>query len=533
MSARGRRRGEVDARPRAGLPAARVLVAALAALALAGCAIFPQGAYWPSYAPEAHGRTLVAPAVAPSPLPGPAMREQLQANVARRWRDDDLAEAARAMEPGPARWVYADALRAVAWFYVDPVSYRDLVVSGLVSLRSALDTPAFQTRFPTAADSEGRARFAEAVDILALKAGAARPWCAWQAADWLDVALEKNRAMLGLPDGAVVGEMLFGAMDSLDPYTRFLTPAMVERHRQRMRGNYTGLGIALGLRDGQWVIVQVYEGGPAARAGVQAGDALLAVDGRPLPAELEAVLDLLRGQKGATVTLTVRTGDAPPRDLAIERGEVHLPAVRRSRVLEDAPTVGYVRLEEFTDGVARDLRQALGELREAGAEAVVLDLRGNPGGSLFGAVGCAGALIEDGLVARTRGRVFGATWTYDVPFFASPAWWGPLAVLVDGETASAAEVLAAALQRHGRATIVGRRTFGKGAAQVHVPTGGGTSAVSVTVARVYDPDGVCLEGAGVEPDVAVSAEAEAAGTDAALRAAVEALVAGRAAAAAR
>ncbi len=505
----------------------RLLVLLVTAL-FPGCAIFPHGAYWSSY--ESH-LTERAPdsAALPAALTAretPAERATLQKAVTRRWSNDGLAQSARDMDARAGRWVYGDAMRTVVWFYVDPVTYRELVAAGFRSLRAALDNATFRARFGEADDATKRARFAEALEILFLKARAADPWFAFQAADWLAVAMEKNRAMLGLPDGAVVAEFLFGAMDSLDPYTRFLTSEMLHALGQQIKGAYTGIGAEIASRGGRIFLTEVFEGGGAATAGLKPGDEITAIEEQAVQGLSPAdVSRRLRGKRGTTVKVSVRPGGhGQTRSVALERSVVCLPSVRHARLIEGEEGIGYLRLTGFKSGTEKELRHAVGTLAERGAVGLILDLRGNPGGRLLEVIGAAGVFLSGGRVTRTRGRALGTTWTYDVPLLARRQWQGPLAVLINERTASAAEVLAAALARRGRAVLVGRRTFGKGAAQINVPISGG--AVCVTVARVYDPDDGCIEGRGVEPNREVRQPGKPVRNlhdDPAVRAAVEAL----------
>jgi carboxyl-terminal processing protease len=517
-----------------------VLVAiALAALA-PGCAVFPQGTYWPAAArhaavseppagcqPPAASRGAEPP---PTAAAGAARIAALQEKVARHWSSEDLVRSARRMDGPLGRSAWADAMQTVVWFYVDPVTYRGLVVAGLESLRAALENPSFRERFPEAADAAKRGRFAEALDVLLLKARAADPWFAFQAADWLAVAMEKNRAMLGLPDGAVVGEFLFGAMDSLDAYSRYLTPEMLRVYNEALEGAYAGVGAELAVRGARFFIKTLFDGGAAAKAGLRAGDEIVSVGGQPAGGlGLAEIGRRLRGKPGTKVTVGVRTGgEGAPHDVVLVRGVVHLPAARDAQIVDAARRVGYVRLTEFQNGAEAELRRAVESLARQGAKALILDLRDNPGGSLLEAVWAAGMFLEGGPIVRTRGRMPGATWNYDVPWFDAQAWRGPLAVLVNEGTASAAEVMASALEARGRATTVGRRTFGKGAVQIYFPADWGASAVSVTIARVWDVRGECLNGRGVTPQREVAPAAsppESLRDDPVVCAAVEALAA--------
>jgi len=554
---RDRRRG------RAVAPVFSVWLAVLAAAwGTVGCAAFPRGAYWPDYrgelvpaageAEQADGGAS-APSGAASGTARPvarragasspptlgatwadsarldALRARLRAAVARRWRDEALAESARDLRPAVGRYLYQATLEALVWLYVDPVGYGDLVAAGLESLRAALEDETFRARFPVSADAAKRARFAEALEVLALKARAAKPLFGFQAAEWLDVTMEKNRRLLGLPDGVVAAEMLFGATDALDPYTRLMTAPMRRAYREEVEGRYVGIGASITRRDGRVFFLEVFPDGPAARAGLEAGDLLVAVGGTPVDGmTLGEVVRRLRGRAGTEVVLTVRRrgGRGPEERLVLRRARVRVPPVRGARLLEGPERVGYLRLTAFTPGAAAALRRSVASLVEDGARAVVLDLRGNPGGSLLEAVEAAAVFLGRGRVLRTRGRLLGTDWGYDVPWWSRPVWEGPLAVLVDGGTASAAEALAAALQAQERAVLVGRRTYGKGAAQITVDLAWTDCALVVTVARVYDPKGRCLEGTGLVPDRPVPRAAAPAArpeADPDVRAATEAL----------
>ena len=196
------------------------LLCILLLLVAPGCTIFPQGSYWPPLAarhepgaplPQAQAHLFQSPAA--TPAEAAARRAALQAAITQRWSGEDLARSARAMNGWAGRAVYADALQTVVWFYVDPVTYRQLVVAGLESLRAAMDNADFRRRFPEAEPADKRELLIRALDALILEAYAANPVLAWQAAGWAEEAMASSRRLLGLPDGVVVAEMLFGAMD--------------------------------------------------------------------------------------------------------------------------------------------------------------------------------------------------------------------------------------------------------------------------------------------------------------------------------
>jgi carboxyl-terminal processing protease len=200
------------------------------------------------------------------------------------------------------------------------------------------------------------------------------------------------------------------------------------------------------------------------------------------------------------VRVTIRPGgEGETREVTLRRARVNMPSVVDVEMLDAAAGIGYMHLTVFAANSEGEVRKAIRRLGREGLKALILDLRDNPGGYLDSGVGVVGAFLAKGRVVETRGRMPGASWKFDVPLFDRVEWAGPLAVLVNADSASAAELTAAALKRHHRATLLGRRTFGKGAVQINIPISG-ESAVSVTIARVYDPSGECLEGAGVTPD---------------------------------
>ena len=460
-----------------------------------------------------------------------ARRADLQADITRRWSNDDLARSARAMDGAAGRAVYADALQTVDWFYVDPMPYGQLVAAGVESLRAALENPEFRRRFPEADDADRRGRFAEGLDILDLKVRAAGPTTAFQAADWLAAAMEKNRAILGLPDGAVVAEFLFGAFDSLDPYSRFLTPEMDRTYREQAEGTYTGIGAEVTSHDGRFFIKAVFEGGGAAAAGLGPGDEIVAIDGQTVAGLAHPELSRrLRGKAGTRVTLAIRKAAAGAAEDVVRRAPPHPRAGGPRRPDHRCRAPHRVRAAGGVPGRGRgpDCGGPSEDLEPQGAVALILDLRDNPGGELFEAIDVVGLFLSDGPIIRTRGRMIGATINYDVPWPSSRAWPWIMTVLVNGDSASASEVVASALQARGRATVVGQRTFGKGAVQIVFPVGWGAAAVSLTTARVYDIHGECLDGRGVVPDVEAAPAAAPPATlaaDPVVRAAIQALAA--------
>lgn len=267
-------------------------------------------------------------------------------------------------------------------------------------------------------------------------------------------------------------------------------------------GDYVGVGVWLRSDDGRVIVAQVTPGSPAARAGLRAADEVRAVDGRTtkgLAAPIAAAA--LRGPVGSVVTVLYRRG-ASVRTVTLQRASVPASGVVVSMVPMRAsgPRVARITVPSFTRGVGHEVRSALARLRTQRVTGVVLDLRGDPGGLLDEAVETASVFLDGGTVV-TYTRRDGPTQRLDA--VGSGDTSTPLVVLVDGGTASAAEVVAGALQDRGRAVIVGSRTFGKGSVQEPRMLSDG-SALELTVARYTTPTGRSLEGVGLEPDIDVA-----------------------------
>ena len=317
-----------------------------------------------------------------------------------------------------------------------------------------------------------------------------------------------------------------GMVASLDPHSAFLDPAEYEAMRVSTAGHYSGVGLEVAERDGRIAVVTPIDGSPAARAGVRSGDILLEIDGRTVAGgALNEIIDRMRGFVGSTVRLTVeRSGEPEPLQFALERSEVHVRTVRA----EPLPgRYGYLRVTHFTDATPRDFDRALADLQSTGPlRGLVLDLRGNPGGVLESSVSVADEFLDSGIIVRAEGRT--AESRFELRATAGDALRSaPLVVLIDRGSASGAEIVAGALRDHGRATLMGERTFGKGSVQTVMPLADG-QALKLTTSRYFTPSGASIHDRGLEPDVslagAVGGEVAAAavvGADPAVQAALQ------------
>lgn len=341
----------------------------------------------------------------------------------------------------------------------------------------------------------------------------------------------------GRIQGAFIGEIptskevTYGAIKGAiallnDPYTIFVEPVARQQEIQSLQGTFGGIGAFLSRpEEGGDILLEPMPGNPAEAAGILSQDVLLAVDGTPITPEMTVgeVAEMIKGEIGTVVVLTVRhANETEPVDISITRDRILDPSVS-SRILAEDETIGYIRLTRFSGESSKEIETAITDLLDQGAESLILDMRHNGGGLLDAAVAVADHFLSDGPIlyqqSKDEGeRVYSATAETIAPDI-------PLVVLVDGGTASAAEIVAGALQDRGRAILIGSSgTFGKGSVQLVFDLSDGSS-VHVTSARWYTPNRHQIDQQGLTPEVLVELTQEAIdnGIDEVLQRAVEEL----------
>ena len=299
----------------------------------------------------------------------------------------------------------------------------------------------------------------------------------------------QNDYVDAVTDSALYRKSVDGMLYELrDPYSTFLPPDRFARLNETTSGNYAGLGVEVDLRDGWLIVVAPMPGGPAERAGLQAGDRIIELAWKPTKGwTIEEASKVLRGKPGTTLALKLeRPGVSTPIDLKVQRTTIHQSAVRRASLLGDG--VGYIDLKAFSDSTAKELNGAIASLLSRGMKTLVLDLRTNPGGLLNQGVRVSDLFLNPGQkIVSMRGRLPDANREYADT--AKQRWPQlPLLVLVDGRSASAAEIVAGALQDHDRAVLIGTPTYGKGSAQSVIPFGA-DGGLKITTARWFTPSG--------------------------------------------
>ena len=303
-------------------------------------------------------------------------------------------------------------------------------------------------------------------------------------------------------DTELLENAIAGLLLELDPHSVYLNQTDYEQLQESATGEYGGLGLRVGSERGMIKVIAPIDDSPAAKAGIEAGDFIVEVDGTPVRGmAVQKAIDKLRGEKGTSIKLTVfREGEDGPLDITVVRGTIQVSSVR-SRIIE--PGYGYVRVSQFQVSSGKDFKKELLSLKEEepALKGLIIDLRNNPGGLVPASVEIADAVLDGGTVVYTEGRLPSANISFDAE--SGDLLEGtPIVVLINGGSASASEIVAGALQDHQRAAIIGTQSFGKGSVQTVIPLGDGR-AVKLTTARYFTPNGRSIQAEGIVPDIIV------------------------------
>ena len=294
---------------------------------------------------------------------------------------------------------------------------------------------------------------------------------------------------------------MHGMVESLDPHSSYMEHDAYEDMKESTDGEFGGLGVLITVRDGALTVIAPMEDTPGARAGILPGDQIVKINGKAVGhRNLAKTVRQLRGKPGTSVTITIKRGEKEPFDLTLDRAVIEIPSVKNARILENK--TGYIRVTQFDDKTAPGMETALKELKEQGMTSLIIDLRNNPGGLLISAVDVASFFLpKDTLVVSTEGRR--PSQNNDYKTTRSGAYQKiPIVILVNGGSASAAEILSGCLRDLKRAVLVGEKTFGKGSVQSVIPLSDG-SALRLTTAKYFTPSKMVIQGKGIEPSVEV------------------------------
>jgi carboxyl-terminal processing protease len=339
--------------------------------------------------------------------------------------------------------------------------------------------------------------------VLADKPAALGADMPWQDAHMLAAVLErvKHDYVTPVDDHQLLQAAIRGMVASLDPYSAYLDGDEYDEVKISSSGRYSGVGIELSIEDDQVVVIAPFDGGAAALAGIRSGDIIVTIDGIPVNTNtLADTIGRMRGAEGTSVKIGImREGNAEPMLFTLKRSRVDLHSVR-AQMLE--PGYAYLRISQFSETTADDLNASMKDLRKrngAPLKGLVLDMRDNPGGVLEAAVAVADAFLDSGVIVTAKGRTADSKFEMD----ATPGDLlngAPIVVLVNGGSASAAEIVAGALKDQHRAKLMGRTTFGKGSVQTIIPLAD-DRAVKLTTSLYYTPSGVSINHRGIDPDI--------------------------------
>jgi carboxyl-terminal processing protease len=339
--------------------------------------------------------------------------------------------------------------------------------------------------------------------VLADKPPALGAGMPWQDAQLFAEVLERVKVDYVNPvdDHQLLQAAVRGMVSSLDPYSAFLSGEDYDDIKINSSGEYSGVGIEVALQDDEVVVIAPLEGSPAAAAGIKSGDVIVTIDGVAVnTSSLDDTIGRMRGKDGSTVKIGVeREGNAEPLLFSVKRQRVELHNVH-SDLLE--PGFAYVRIAQFSETTGEEMNAALRALRKQNKtplQGLVLDLRDNPGGVLEAAVAVADAFLDSGVIVTAKGRTPDSKFEMD----ATPGdvlQGAPIVILVNGGSASAAEIVAGALKDNHRATLMGRTTFGKGSVQTVIPLTAQT-ALKLTTSLYYTPSGASINHKGIVPDI--------------------------------
>ncbi len=420
-------------------------------------------------------------------------------DLSRRYGDQSYLAAVRELPEEQALDLFSEVGIKIQSHYVDAPNWTELVRSGTQGLDIALHEESFlQTHHCQATEAQVQ-QLINQIQAALNQYGVQDRRHAQEMVRWI-ARLTSQR--LRLPPTAVILEYTCGATNALDTYSAFLTGDQLDDVYSQIEGNFVGLGIELKADQGSLLIADVIPNGPAERAGIRAGERIIAVDGTSTSeTSTEVAADLLKGEQGSYVLVTLLDPAGSTRQLNVRRERVEVPSLEDVQMLDARSGVAYFRISSFQKTTSRDVDAALWRLHREGMRSLIVDVRGNPGGLLTEAVEVADRFVTEGTIVTTHGR--SVRENYDYRAHRVGTWRVPLVVLIDGDSASASEIFAGAIRDHRRGTVVGERSYGKGSVQGIFPLRVVKGGVRLTTAKFYSPSGYAISQGGVEPDLAV------------------------------
>jgi carboxyl-terminal processing protease len=422
---------------------------------------------------------------------------RLHYSLEQRYDDRSFRDSIKTLNARDSLDLYGDLLAKIGTHYYTNPPWQDLFNRGAQSLDIALTDQKFlSTNGVRATSQQIEQHRASLRQLFARYKIASRT----DAMNIASQAAQLGRRQLGLVESATILEFTAAATGALDHYSAFLTADQLRDIYSQIEGNFVGLGVELKADNGALLIVHVIPGSPAQAAGILDGDRIVAVGGQSTSTmSTDEAATLLTGPEGSICKVSVVSPGQQARSLSVRRAHVEVPSLEGIKIIDPAHGVAYIKIPAFQKTTARDLETALWDLHSKGMRSLVLDLRGNPGGLLTASVEVADKFIADGGIVSTRGRSEQENFNYRA--HRPGTWRVPLVVLIDGDSASASEIFAAAIKDSQRGKIIGCRSYGKGSVQGIFPLGYAGAGARITTAKFFSPMGHPIANVGVTPDI--------------------------------
>ena len=427
-------------------------------------------------------------------------RSKIQFSIERRYSDNTFHKTLLPLPRQDAQSLFNEVLSLVQTLYVENVSYTSFVAHGTESFYLALANSRFQQANVSAAN---RGKIEKLREILNHEFWNKPISNREEAQRVVQRVCQLGAEHLGMQPTPIILEYVFGGGNALDDYSSFLTPGRYADLYANIEGRFVGLGVEIKAESGKGLLlVHVLPESPAAEGGLQSGEHIVAIDGTDVrELTTDAAAGMLQGLEGSRVVVEVaRPKGGVARRVSLTRRAVTVKSIPVAKIIDRDHGVGYIQLNSFQKSTVSELDGALLELKHQGMRALVLDLRGNPGGLLTAAVEVLDRFISDGVLVSTRGRNPDQSQTYSAHRQRTNNI--PLALLIDGNSASASEIVAGAVKDYHRGVIVGRKSYGKWSVQ-EIHRVRHNCALRLTTAKFYSPKGHTLGKVGVRPDIEV------------------------------
>lgn len=446
----------------------------------------------------------------PAPLPESQLDDEsdkIDELITIRYQNPVTVRAIRAMTNNQALALFSEVSQKIDERSLEPTSYDVRVRRALRNLTIALDNPAFVNGLGLAGSSFQMDGFRNTLARLA-SAGQVRNY--QDAASVLKTVMSQASAVQGLTPSVVGFEFANASIDTLDKFSGLEPADPGSRNGAELSGmksaaleeEIVGVGVEVREHAEGLVVVKPLRGGPAAEAGVETGDIILSINNQEIGGmKMASSVDLMKGTSGSQMKIRIYRDGKGERDFVLTRRRVRVWTVNDTKIL-NGTDVGYFSLSRFSQNSTAELDQALNGLYSEGMKSLIIDLRGNPGGLLTTCVEISDRFLACGTIVSTKGRLGGDNMVERATY--GKTWSVPLVVLVDGDSASASEIFAAAIQENGRGVVVGTKSYGKGSVQTHFPLNAIGGDLRLTTALFYSPNGRKMAGEGVTPDVEIN-----------------------------